>query len=236
MKGPSSLHRFIKASRDFGFAVAVRVAYSKIRGLLYPALVLPGASNYDAAPREVSFLVSSAHHEAASISAIVEVIDGRDLVNWEICICERRPVPPDVAQILARYRGTRPWIRVVMADEPVAPAVADRWTVEQATGEFVAFVAPAYVLEPEAIGRLVVLLHQSPSIVAAALVDGEQGSADPRSAAWSDCHLLLQRKSAYLLAFPDRWPLTAPTVAKALEEARIHVEYVSGQHISATGE
>ena len=75
-----------------------------------------------------------------------------------------------MASALARLRGTQPWIRIVTADESIDDATAARWTVEQATGQFVALVGPGYAPEADAIARLLVRLHNDPGIDAAVLV------------------------------------------------------------------
>jgi hypothetical protein len=56
----SLLRRFVTVSRDFGFVIAMRVAYSKVRGKLWPALALPDAPVHNARHREVSVLLSTA--------------------------------------------------------------------------------------------------------------------------------------------------------------------------------
>ena len=105
--------RFLKVSRNFGLAVAVKVTYSKIRGVLYPALALPDGRVYDHPPRQVSFLIDTAEHDAATVNAVVDVIGAHDAGTWEICICERPAVAPEMARLLERLRGTQPWIRIV---------------------------------------------------------------------------------------------------------------------------
>lgn len=78
MNDRSPLRRFITVSRDFGLAVAMRVAYSKVRGRLCPALALPDAPAYNAKHREVSVLLSTAGQGAATLDAVAEVVAARD--------------------------------------------------------------------------------------------------------------------------------------------------------------
>lgn len=229
MNDRSPLRRFVAVSRDFGFAVAMRVAFSKVRGKLCPALALPDAPVYNARHREVSVLLDTAGQGAATLDAIVEVLAGRSGLDFEVCICERSKVEPEMARALARIRGTQPWIRIVTADESIDDATAARWTVEQATGQFVALVAPGYTLEAVSIARLLARLHNDTGIDAAALVGTDIGSGSPPSLVpWADCRLLLQRKSGYLAALEERWPLTAPALAKELDEAGVPTAYVAG--------
>lgn len=228
MNDRSPLHRFFAVSRDFGFLTAMRVAYSKVRGRLCPALALPNAPVYSAGHREVSVLLSTAGQAAATLDAVVEALAQRGLLDWEVCICERVPVEPEIARALARVRGTQPWIRIVTADEFIDDATAARWTVEQATGRFVALVAPGYAPKAGAIARLLARLQNASGIDAAVLVgkDRDLGGPPPLDAA-ADCRLLLQRKSGYLAALGGRWHLVASVLAKDLEVARVPTAYMA---------
>jgi hypothetical protein len=227
LNGRSPLRQFVTATRDFGFAVAVRVAYSKVQGWLFPALALPAAPVYVTRRREVSILLSTAEQEAATFDAIVKVLAGRAESDWEVCICERSPVGLEMARALARLRGTQPWIRIVTTDQSVDDETAARWTVEQATGQFVALVAPGYTPEAKAIARLVARLRKDTGIDAAALFAAAGGAGNPPSpASWRDCRLLLQTKSGYLAALPGRRRLTASALAMELEEAGVPTAYV----------
>jgi len=224
----SWLRRFVRVSRDYGIAIAARVAYSKIRGLLCPALALPSAPLYNAKRRELSLLLYSAEQSTSTLDAAVKVIAARGGLDWEICICERHPLSPQMAHMLAGLRGTQPWIRIVTADAIVDDEMAARWTVEQATGEFVALVAPGHTPEGESISRLLARLHSDPGIDAAVLL-GADSDCDHHPASWSDCRILLQRKSGYLAALPARWLLTAPTLSKELHEAGVPIAYMSAR-------
>jgi hypothetical protein len=219
--------RFLKVSRNFGLAVAVKVTYSKIRGVLFPALALPDGRVYDRRPRQVSFLIDTAEHDAATVNAVVDVIGAHDGGTWEICICERPALPPEMARLLERLRGTQPWIRIVRADATIDGTTAARWIVEQATGQFIALVAPRYALSAEAIRGLLDQMHRDPELDAAALIgthDEPEKSSLP--AAGVDCRLVMQRKSGYLASQPERWPLTAPALVRQLHEAKVRTAYV----------
>ena len=114
------------------------------------------------------------------------------------------------------------------ADETVDDATAARWTVEQATGQFVALAAPGYTPKSGAIARLLARMHDDAGIDAAALAGMDSGSGSPPSLVpWADCRLLLQRKSGYLAALGGRWHLTAPALAKDLDEAGVQTAYMA---------
>jgi hypothetical protein len=218
----SPLRRFVTASRDFGVFVAIKVTYSKIRGRLFPALALPDAPVYGTRHREVSILLGTAEHGVATLCGVVELLARRGGSGWEVCICERSPVEAEMAHALARMRGTQPWIRIVTVDESVDDATASRWTVEQATGQFVALVAPGYVPEADAIAVLVTRLHDDAGTNAAALVGAGGGLEEPASPPPpAGYRLVLQRKSGYLAALPEFRRLTAPALAEYLDAARV---------------
>jgi hypothetical protein len=123
----------------------------------------------------------------------------------------------ELERALSRLRGTKPWIRVVSADGSVDDVTAAQWTVEQSTGEFVALVAPGYIVDADAIARLLDILRVEPRVEAAILVERVRDSGDLGAQLHSDCRLLVQKKSRYLATSSGRWPLTAPAVAKTLE-------------------
>jgi hypothetical protein len=223
----SPLRRFVTAARRFGLNVAIRVAYSKVRGRLLPALALPDEPVYHHAPRELSVLIG-AEQDAATLEAVVQVIAEQGGSDWEVCVSGRPAMGPELGRALSRLRGAKPWIRVVPADGSVDDVTAAQWTVEQATGEFVAFVAPGYIVDADAIARLLDRLHGEPRMEAAMLVGRVSGSsalaAQPQ---FSDCRLLVQKKSRYLAMSAGRWPLTAPALAKTLDEAGAPIAVVA---------
>ena len=224
----SSLGRFVTAARRFGLNVAIRVAYSKVRGRLFPALALPDEPVYRHAPRELSILIGAADQDAATLEAVVQVIDARGGSDWEVCVSARPAMGPEVGRALSRLRGAKPWIRVVSADGSVDEVTAGQWTVEQATGEFVAFVAPGYIVDADAITWLLDRLRGEPGMEAAMLVEGVSGSgAREGRPQFGDCRLLVQKKSRYLAMSAGRWPLAAPALAKALDEAGAPVAVVA---------
>jgi hypothetical protein len=216
--------RFLKVSRNFGLAIAIKVTYSKIRGMLNPAVALPDGRVYDDRPRQVSFLIDTAEHDVATLNAVVEAVGAHDDGSWEICICERPATPPGISRVLERLRGTQPWIRIVRVDVAVDSTTAARWIVEQATGQFIALVAPRYVADAEAIQRLLDRMHDDPEIDAALIGthDGPETSLLPAA----NCHLAMQRKSGYLMSQPGRWPLTAPALARQLHETKVRTAYI----------
>ena len=227
MNPRSPLRRFATVSRDFGIGVAIRVAYSGLRGRLYPALALPDAPIYEAGHRQLSMLVSTAEQGAATLDGIAEILAGRGGAEWEVCVCERSPAPPEIERALARCRRSRPRVRIVTTDASIDAATAARWTVEQATGRYVALMAPQYEPEAEAIARLLARLHAEPGTDAAALVGTGPGAGRPPAPVPpAGVVLLVQRKSAYLAAFPDRWPLTVAAAIQHLAEAGVPTAYL----------
>jgi hypothetical protein len=219
--------RFLKVTRNFGLAIAVKVTYSKIRGMLRPALALPDGRIYADNRRQVSLLIDAAEHDADTLNSTVEAVAANHRDGWEICICERPPVEPQVARLLERLRGTQPWIRIVTAGSAVDGATSARWIVEQATGQFIALVAPRCVADAEEIRRLLDRMHRDPKTDAAAFVGIQSAPEQPSlPAVGVSCRLAVQRKAGYLASQPERWPLTAPALARQLQEAKVRTAYI----------
>src|SRR5262249_22512252 len=119
--------------RNFGIRVAARVAFSKLRGRLWPLLALPDAPAYDTTRRELSILLSTIDHDdAAMVEAIVDALAARGSPDWELCISERSPTEPRTTRALERLRGTQPWLRAVSTERSTDEPTAARWTTEQA--------------------------------------------------------------------------------------------------------
>jgi hypothetical protein len=221
----SPFRLFAKVLRNFGFATAVRVAYFRVRGALFPALALPDPSVLYTRQREVSILLSAGAHRPVTLNGVVDLLADRDRLDWEVCVCARFPLEPESARALSRHRGGQPWIRIIEADEAVDDATAAQWTIEQATGRYVALLGPEYAPKLDEFVRLLSLLRNQSELDAAALVSSTS-SGDASSTRSADCILLLQRKSSYLAAVQGRWPLTAPGAAGHLEEAGVPAGYV----------
>jgi hypothetical protein len=221
--GRSSVGSFLRVCHDFGPLVALRVVYSKIRGILFPALALPDPPTYSNRRREVSILLSTTDHDAATLDAVVTIVSGRADYAWEICICERTLLERKNAA-LARLRGSQPWIHIVTADGSVDDAAATSWTIEQATGEYLAVFAPGYVPEGQAIASLIARLQKEPETDAAILI-GVNSRSDCFSTVglWANCRIVLQRKASYLAMQVGRWRLDAPALAKELIDTGVPI-------------
>lgn len=214
----SPLHTFVKTWRNHGIRTAMTVTYFRLRGVLFPALALPRLSFADTTRRQISVLLDASEQDTATLKAIIDVLAKRETADWEICVRQHGPVTVEMTTMLGRLHGTAPWLRIIVSTDDVDAMTASQWTVEQATGEFVAFITPAYVPGPDAFTTPLHRLQEDPALTSALLVD---------VVADADHGLLLQRKSAYLAAFAQNYILSATNVAKALTERGtppIHVE------------
>jgi hypothetical protein len=221
----SALGRFLLTCRRFGLLVAVNVARSKLRGWLFPATALPDRPPRAQRARDLAILLDAAEHAADDLDGIIGAIAGSASSSWEICICERRPVSPDIAQALARWRGRHAWLRIVSSDPEIDAVTAARLTLEQATGRFVALVAPGYAVGSEALAALLARLREEPEQRAAALGTGVRHHRHPpRRRLAAGCRLLMLRKADYLLLPKMAGLLSARTVAAHLDEAILATE------------
>jgi hypothetical protein len=218
-----AIHRFVAVSRKFGLTVALRVAYSKVRGALLPSLRLPEAS-WTAQNRQLSVLLEATDHGLDSLHRLGDMIVTQNNLDWELCICERPAATSEMIAGLKRLRGAHPCIRIVTANNHVTDDIAARWTVEQATGQFLALIATNYVPDPRSICRLLLRLQQNSEITAVAIIDWDRADR-ARSIAWEHCLMLVQRKSSYL--FRGDWQLSVTRAAKALSDRRVPIEIIA---------
>jgi hypothetical protein len=210
-------------SRDFGLGVATRVAYSKLSGIVWPNLALPDGPPWNATPRELSILLSTAEHDAAMLSALIEALAAHGRPDWEICISARLPAQPETVRTLARLCGTQPWLRVVSTDQAIDETTAAQWTTEQATGEFVALLSAGYRPDLNAIATLLAGLRGGTGPDAAVLLETGSRSTDaPSNAPRPGVRLVLQRKSAFL-AFLPRSLISAAALVRELDRAAVPV-------------
>ena len=213
----SPLGLFRKVRRNFGLAAAIRVSFFRLRGALIPALALPPPP----APtgwRDVSILLDAAEHDVATLEGVIDLLADRNRQDWELCIRAHEPLTAEKAEALARWRGAEPWIRVVAAAASVDAVTAAQWTVEQATGRYLALLAPAGAPRFEAFATLLERLRSEPEIKAAALVGGDGAPAGRFGQTGPDCRLLLHRKAEYLAFFQGRWPLAAGSAFVLLQQ------------------
>jgi hypothetical protein len=225
----SPLRRFIVVRRRFGLAVAARVAYSRVRGILFPSLALPDQPPYNAAHRELSVLLDAKEHSVTDLNEAVAALAGRSGWGWEICIRAYTSADREMAGALARLRGSNPWIRVVQSDETVDHATAAQRTLEQATGQFVALVAPGCRLQPEVMGGLLARLRNGPGNTAAVVAGtAQQPGGGPRQRLSAECCLLLLSKADHLAVGPVPWLLTARSVAEHLAQAGAATVHIDG--------
>ncbi len=208
----SPLGLFRKVRKNFGLATAIRVSFFRLRGALIPALALPPPPVQRAAWRDISILLDAAEHDVATLDGVIHLLADRNRLDWEVCIRAHEPLTADKAQALARWRGAKPWIRVVAADASIDGVTAAQWTVEQATGRYLALLAPGWAPQFDAFAALLDRLRSEPKIDAAALIGRDGGQVE------RNCRLLLHRKAQYLTLSQGYWPLAAGSALGLLQK------------------
>jgi len=206
-----ALRRFFGVWEAYGLRVASNVILSKLRGTLNPAEALPGPPVY-ATRRRLSFLIRVEEHEPATINAIAAAVSAAEGA-FEVVFCERA-VTDASGSVASRLRGARPWFRFVGVTQEVDARTAASWTVEQATGRYVAFIARGCAPESADIERLLTPLEEDDALSAAGLFETSE-SGEPLRA----IRLLALRKSLYLARFPLTFPMTAPALLEALAKS-----------------
>jgi len=198
--------------------------------MVLPDLALPDVPPYDAGPQELSLLLSTTEHDAATLSAIVEALAARGCPEWEICISARLPALPETARTLARLHGTQPRLRIVSTDQAIDEATAAQWTTEQATGEFVGLLSAGYRPDLNVIATLLAGLRDRTGPGAAMLLETGSGSTDaPSNGPPSGVRLVLQRKSAFLAFLPQSL-ISAAALAGELDRAAVPVMRTEALH------
>jgi hypothetical protein len=209
MRTPASFSRFLAVCRAFGLPVAYKVICSKIRGKLNPAAALSEPPVY-ASSRQSSFLMRVEDHAPATLHAVAAAASSAGgLLEAVFCIGSLARATD--ASGLMRLRGACPWVRFVTAKDGVDEATAASWTVEQATGKHVVFVAKGFQPIASDLSRLLEGLEHDEGALAAGLFEAD-ASGEPLGAA----QLLALRKSFYLAEFPVSFPMTAPALFEAL--------------------
>lgn len=211
----SLVRRFLEVTRDYGVKTAARLAVSKLRGKLAPSLALPEPPSYAGWRRDLTLLLRASQCDAATLASLADDLDA----SWEICVCDDAADATPVAALIARLRGASPYFRVISAREAPDERTAARWTVEQATGDAVAFLAPFAAVDratlAAALSHVTSLSHQGGVVISTRRENG----AAPRE------RIYAQRKSAYLDVAQECWPLTAPDCVALARENGVRLDW-----------
>jgi hypothetical protein len=203
----------------------LRVVYFRLRGILFPALALPDPSVPIDYPHDITIILSAKDHCAELIEGVVGFLLERGREDWELCLGAQMPLTPDHAQAIARHRGARPWIRIIDAEATVATGTSAQWTIEQATGEYVALLAPNPAPRLDVLAKLLPRLRDSAECAAVAMMSTENEAA-----------VVLLRKSNYLAWFHGEWALTAREAFKRLGDRKCAIAYLPADRALAGAE
>jgi len=207
---PASLRRLLAVWRAFGLSVACNVVVSKIRGKLNPTAALSESPVY-ASRRLLSFLMRVEEHDAATLRAVAEAVRASGGALEAVFCMPSSILASDASSLVMRLRGACAWLRFVTAKDGVDEATVASWTVEQATGQYVVFVAKSFVLTAFDVSCLLARLEDDEDPLAVGLF-AMDASGRPLGAV----HLLALRKSFYLARFPASFPMTASALFEAL--------------------
>lgn len=84
--------------------------------------------------------------------------------HWELCICNDHSSNPEMLNLLKKYERFDPRIKIVYSDINLGPARALNRAVEQATGDFIAFLEYTDEITPDALHEIVKSLNDKPEI------------------------------------------------------------------------
>jgi GT2 family glycosyltransferase/2-polyprenyl-3-methyl-5-hydroxy-6-metoxy-1,4-benzoquinol methylase len=84
--------------------------------------------------------------------------------SWELCIADDASTRPETLELLRKYEGQDPRIKVTYLEENRGIAGASNAALELATGEFVAFLDHDDELKPNALFEVVRTLNEQPEL------------------------------------------------------------------------
>jgi len=152
--------RFVDIARGAGLRVALSMAWRKTAALRR-RFSSKTYLQWRADPGEhgrvlaqgcrISVVVPVYNTAPRYLEACIQSVIAQSYPNWELCLCDDASTREDTREVLERYRGTDPRIRIVRADRNLHIARAANLAAEQASGRFLAFLDHDDLLHPMAL-------------------------------------------------------------------------------------
>jgi GT2 family glycosyltransferase len=149
----------------------VRVAILS-RGSARPRLI--GSPHYravvNAAPRiqsqaiRISVLMPVYNTPPDVLHEAIQSVLAQTYENWELCICDDCSTNPATTEMLERYRGFDPRIKITRGATNLHISEATNAAAEFATGDFVAFLDHDDLLTPDAIAHVVEVINSDSEV------------------------------------------------------------------------
>ena len=160
----------------------------------------------------VSVITPVFNTEPRVLTMCIESVRAQDYYDWELCLCDDSSTDRATVEVLRRYQGIDPRIRVARTASNLHLAGASNAAAEFATGEVLAFLDHDDVLAPNALGAVARAAANFPDIdllyTDEDIIDEAGRLCDPYfKPDWSPehlmsvmyiSHLLVVRKSLFL--------------------------------------
>lgn len=110
----------------------------------------------------ISILMPVYNTDAKVLIEAIESVLSQSYQNWELCICDDCSTRDETLEILGRYKGINPRIKITRSPSNLHISGATNLAMEFATGEFVTFLDHDDTLEPDAIECIAEAISQHP--------------------------------------------------------------------------
>jgi GT2 family glycosyltransferase len=107
----------------------------------------------------ISILMSVYNARPRILNESIKSIFRQSYPNWELCICDNSSTFSETTQVLDRYRGADPRIKIIRSPGHLR-ATAMNVAAEFSTGHFVAFMDQHATIEPNALGLIVEAINR----------------------------------------------------------------------------
>lgn len=150
---------FLKVMRTHGISEATRRSkfvlhsafYSlKMSGLCFPWQRSARVANSVTGKTRISILMPVYNTDPEVLSETIESVLSQTYRNWELCICDDCSLSNKTLEVLERYKGVDPRIKITRSPSNLHISGATNLAMEFSTGEFVTFLDHDDTIEPDA--------------------------------------------------------------------------------------
>jgi GT2 family glycosyltransferase len=164
--------RFLEVIRTQGVAEAIRrskfvlrrVFYSVKKRIAYFPLTwsIKRSASSVAGETRISILMPVYNTDPRVLTETIESVLAQTYQNWELCICDDCSTSNETMDVLGRYKGHDPRIKITRSSSNLHISGATNLAMEFATGEFVTFLDHDDTLAQDAIECVANAIHHYP--------------------------------------------------------------------------
>ncbi len=161
--------RFLVVARTMGLRTAIRQAKYIIAGLVSrseipsdsPSKYLRALTSSDT---RISILVPVYNTPPGILEEAINSVLVQTYPNWELCLCDDCSDSRETVEVLEKYRGIDPRVKIVRSPKNLHIAGATNLAAEFATGHFVAFLDHDDTLDPNALQFVVQAIEDNADV------------------------------------------------------------------------